>query len=67
MFDSSVPKGAPATFGLGDVIAGWTEGVPLMVEGETMRFWIPEDLAYKGEGDGPRGLLVFEIELVSIQ
>ena len=49
------------------VIKGWTEGVPMMVEGERTRFWIPENLAYKGKGDGPRGMLVFDIELVEIQ
>lgn len=67
MFDSSVPRNEPGTFGLDNVIPGWTEGVPLMVEGERTRFWIPEDLAYKGEGDGPRGMLVFEIDLLRIQ
>jgi FKBP-type peptidyl-prolyl cis-trans isomerase len=67
MFDSSVTKGAPVTFRLDDVIKGWTEGVPLMVEGERTRFWIPENLAYGGKGDGPRGMLVFDIELVKIQ
>ena len=65
MFDSSVERGSPATFGLDEVIEGWTEGVQLMVEGERTRFWIPERLAYKGQGSGPRGLLVFDIELIS--
>ena len=49
MFDSSVVRGTPTTLGLDDVIPGWTEGVQLMVEGERTRFWIPENLAYKGE------------------
>ena len=66
MFDSSVVKGTPATFRLDDVIRGWTEGVPLMVEGERRRFWIPEDLAYRGESGQPRGMLVFDIELIRI-
>src|SRR5262245_43457811 len=48
MFDSSVVRGQPATFPLNRVIAGWTEGVQLMVEGEKTRFWIPERLAYRG-------------------
>jgi len=65
MFDSSVERGAPASFGLDEVIEGWTEGVQLMVEGERTRFWIPERLAYKGQGNGPRGMLVFDIELIS--
>ncbi len=66
MFDTSVDKGAPITFGLGDVIEGWTEGVQLMSVGEKMRFWIPERLAYKGERP-PRGLLVFDVELIAIK
>ena len=66
MFESSVERGAPATFGLNEVIEGWTEGVQLMVEGERARFWIPERLAYKGERP-PRGMLVFDIELIAIQ
>jgi FKBP-type peptidyl-prolyl cis-trans isomerase len=65
MFDSSVPKGQPITFPLDGVIAGWTEGVQLMVEGEKARFWIPEKLAYKGER-APYGMLVFDIELIKI-
>src|ERR1041385_6831354 len=47
MFDSSVTRGRAATFPLNRVIAGWTEGLQLMVVGETRRFWIPEPLAYK--------------------
>jgi FKBP-type peptidyl-prolyl cis-trans isomerase len=66
MFDSSVPRNMPATFPLNGVIAGWTEGVQLMVEGETARFWIPEKLAYKGQKP-PFGMLVFDIELIKIR
>ena len=65
MFDSSVQRGSPATFGLDEVIAGWTEGVQLMVEGEKTRFWIPQRLAYEGKPGAPRGMLVFDIELLS--
>jgi FKBP-type peptidyl-prolyl cis-trans isomerase len=69
MFDSSVKRGEPTSFPLNGVIKGWTEGVQLMVEGEKRRFWIPADLAY-GENPGggrPGGLLVFDIELISIK
>jgi len=70
MFDSSVVRGEPTSFGLNQVIPGWTEGVQLMVEGEKTRFWIPSALAY---GDTPKrpgapaGPLVFDIELISIK
>jgi FKBP-type peptidyl-prolyl cis-trans isomerase len=67
MFDSSLVRGEPATFGLSDVIPGWTEGVQLMVEGERRRFWIPQELAYKGEAGQPAGMLVFDIELIAVQ
>ena len=67
MFDSSVMRGRPATFGLDQVIKGWTEGVQLMVEGEKTRFWIPQDLAYKGQPGAPRGMLVFDVELIRIE
>ncbi|MEQ1758481.1 MAG: FKBP-type peptidyl-prolyl cis-trans isomerase [Vicinamibacterales bacterium] len=67
MFDSSLTRGMPTTMGLDQVIKGWTEGVGLMVEGERTRFWIPENLAYKGEAGGPRGLLVFDIDLIKIE
>jgi peptidylprolyl isomerase len=67
MFDSSVTRGTPTTFTLDNVIRGWTEGVQLMVEGERTRFWIPQDLAYKGEAGSPRGMLVFDIELLRIE
>ena len=66
MFDSSVTRGESITFPLNQVIAGWTEGVQLMVEGEKTRFWIPEALAYKGQSD-PRGMLVFDVELIKIK
>jgi peptidylprolyl isomerase len=67
MFDSSVVRGTAATLNLDDVIRGWKEGVQLMVEGERTRFWIPQDLAYKGESGSPKGMLVFDIDLVHIE
>jgi hypothetical protein len=66
MFDSSVAKGEPAPMNLDGVIAGWTEGVQMMVVGEKRRFWIPASLAYEGK-DGPQGMLVFDIELIRIE
>ncbi|MBI3070933.1 MAG: FKBP-type peptidyl-prolyl cis-trans isomerase [Deltaproteobacteria bacterium] len=66
MFDSSVVRGTPARFSLSGVIAGWTEGLQLMVEGEKRRFWIPVDLAYKGQPGKPAGMLVFDVELLKI-
>ena len=65
MFDSSVTRGAAATFPLNRVINGWTEGLQLMVIGEKRRLWIPEALAYKGQRD-PKGMLVFDVELISM-
>ena len=65
MFDSSVARGKPASFPLDHVIPGWTEGVQLMVEGETTRFWIPERLAYQGK-QAPFGMLVFDVQLINI-
>jgi hypothetical protein len=62
MFDSS--RGQPVSFPLNKVIKGWTEGLQLMVEGETRRFWIPEPLAYGGRR-APYGMLVFDVELIS--
>jgi FKBP-type peptidyl-prolyl cis-trans isomerase len=69
LFDSSVKRGQPTSFPLNGVIKGWTEGLQLMVEGEKRRFWIPANLAY-GENPGggrPGGLLVFDVELISIK
>jgi len=66
-FDSSVSKGQPVTFGLDEVIDGWTEGVQMMVEGEKRRFWIPGRLAYDGVPGRPQGTLVFDIELIRIE
>jgi peptidylprolyl isomerase len=67
MFDSSVVSGQPASFSLDQVIPGWTEGVQLMVEGEKTRFWIPEKLAYDGQEGKPKGMLVFDVELITVQ
>lgn len=66
LFDSSLRGGAPAVFPLDGVIEGWTEGLQLMVVGEHRRFWIPEDLAYKGDEDKPSGMLVFDVWLLEI-
>jgi hypothetical protein len=66
-FDSSITRGQPAKFPLNKVIAGWTEGLQLMVVGEERRFWIPEELAYKGKSGKPAGMLVFDVELLEIQ
>jgi FKBP-type peptidyl-prolyl cis-trans isomerase len=67
MFDSSVARNEPSTFGLDEVIPGWTQGVQMMVEGEKRRFWIPAALAYEGMPDKPQGMLVFDIELLKIE
>jgi peptidylprolyl isomerase len=67
MFDSSVVRNEPSTFGLDEVIPGWTQGVQMMVEGEKRRFWIPASLAYEGVPDKPQGPLVFDIELIRIE
>ena len=66
MFDSSVARGEPIQFPLTRVIAGWTEGVQLMVEGESRRLWIPEELAYQGRAGAPAGMLVFDVQLIRI-
>jgi peptidylprolyl isomerase len=67
MFDSSIVKGQPAEFALGGVIAGWTDGIPLMSVGDRYRFWIPDEMAYKGAPGRPQGMLVFDVELLEIK
>jgi peptidylprolyl isomerase len=69
MFDSSVQRGKPSSFPLDGVIKGWTEGVQLMTVGEKRRFWIPGNLAYDNNPrpGAPRGMLVFDIELIEIK
>ena len=66
MFDSSVSRGKPSTFPVNGVIAGWSEGLQLMLVGEARRLWIPAELAYKGKR-GPQGMLVFDVELIAIK
>jgi FKBP-type peptidyl-prolyl cis-trans isomerase len=66
MFDSSLAKGMPATFELTKVVPGWTEGLQLMTEGESRRFWIPSRQAYDGAPGKPKGMLVFDITLLEI-
>jgi len=69
VFDSSVKRGEPITFGLERVIAGWKEGLPLMVVGDKTRFFIPPSLAYGEQWAGdipPNSALIFDVELLEI-
>ncbi len=66
-FDSTYSRGQTASFPLNRVILGWSEGLQKMVVGEKARFWIPEELAYKGEQGKPPGMLVFDVELLGIE
>lgn len=71
VFDSSVERGQPATFGLNQVIPGWTEGIQLMKKGGKIRLYIPENLGYgaqapPGSGISPYSTLIFDVELLDI-
>ena len=70
MFDSSRLREHTATFPLGKLIQGWQEAIPLMQVGEQARIWIPGPLAYDNRADrpfAPKGMLVFDVELVGIK
>lgn len=70
VFDSSVERGEPAVFGVGQVIPGWVEALQLMPEGSKWRLFIPSDLAYGENGAGgkiaPNSTLIFDVELLKV-
>jgi FKBP-type peptidyl-prolyl cis-trans isomerase FklB len=70
VFDSSVNRGEPATFGVTQVISGWVEALQLMQVGSKWNLFIPSNLAYGAQGAGqqigPHTTLVFEVELLDI-
>lgn len=70
VFDSSIARGEPAAFGVGDVIPGWTEGLQLMRPGAKYQLTIPPELGYGARGAGgvipPNAVLQFDVELLAI-
>ena len=70
LFDSSIKRGQPATFGISQVIPGWVEALQLMPEGAKWKLYIPSELAYGAQGAGemipPHSTLIFEVELLKV-
>jgi FKBP-type peptidyl-prolyl cis-trans isomerase len=66
LFDSSVVRGRPAKLPVSQLIDGWAEGLQLMHEGDKALLWIPEKLAYGGRDGSPRGMLVYEVQLLKV-
>lgn len=70
LFDSSIQRGQPATFGVNQVISGWVEALQLMSEGSKWRLYIPSELGYGAQGAGemipPHSTLLFDVELLEV-
>ena len=70
LFDSSIKRGQPATFGVNQVIPGWVEALQLMPEGAKWKLYIPSELGYGAHGAGemipPHSTLIFEVELLKV-
>ena len=69
-FDSSIKRGEPLSFPIDGVIAGWTEALMLMQEGDKWRLFVPSDLAYGPSGIGPippNSTLIFEVQLIEVK
>ena len=69
-FDSSVDRGEPTEFQVGQVVEGWTEGLQMMKVGDKWRLFLPPELGYKDKGKGPvppHAVMIFEVELLEVK